>query len=69
MKKKPFIEKVDGHCLNAFGYFKDQMEGITEDNLNDIKDMYPELRQESKAPTFALNNFVPLQSNLYRKTF
>ena len=29
------------------------MQGITEDNLNDIKDIYPDLRQESKAPTFA----------------
>ena len=53
MKKKPFTEGVDGHCLNAYGYFKDQMQGITEDNLNDIKDNYPDLRQESKAPTFA----------------
>lgn len=53
MKKKPFTEGVDGHCLNAFGYFKEHMQGITEDNLNDIKDKYPELRQESKAPTFA----------------
>ena len=53
MKKKPFTEGIDGHCLNAYGYFKDQMQGITEDNLNDIKDNYPDLRQESKAPTFA----------------
>ena len=29
------------------------MQGITEDNLNDIKDAYPDLRQDSKAPTFA----------------
>ena len=55
MKKKPFTEGIDGHCLNAYGYFSDQMQGITEDNLNDIKDKYPDLRQESKAPTFALN--------------
>ena len=53
MKKLPFTSGIDGHCLNAYGYFKDQMEGITEDNLNDIKDNYPDLRQESKAPTFA----------------
>ena len=53
MKKKPFTKNIDGHCLNAYGYFKDQMQGITEDNLNDIKDAYPDLRQESKAPTFA----------------
>ena len=53
MKKKPFTEGIDGHCLNAYGYFKDQMQGITEDNLNDIKDVYPDFRQDSKAPTFA----------------
>ena len=52
-KKLPFTSGIDGHCLSAYGYFKDQMEGITEDNLNDIKDNYPDLRQESKAPTFA----------------
>ena len=56
-KKLPFLTGVDGHCLNAYGYFKDQMEGITEDNLNDIKNKYPDLRQDSKAPTFALNYF------------
>ena len=53
MKKKPFTQGIDAHCLNAYGYFKDQMQGITEDNLNDIKDIYPDLRQDSKAPTFA----------------
>ena len=53
MKKKPFTEGVDGHCLNAYGYFKDQMQQIDESNLNDIKKLYPELRQDSKAPTFA----------------
>ena len=53
MKKKPFTKNIDAHCLNAYGYFKDQMQGITEDNLNDIKDVYPDLRQDSKAPTFA----------------
>lgn len=66
MKKKPFTEGIDGHCLNAFGYFKDQMEGITDDNLNDIKELYPELRQESKAPTFALNyngTYITLMNN------
>lgn len=66
MKKKPFTEGVDGHCLNAYGYFKDQMEGITEDSLNDIKDNYPDLRQESKAPTFALNyggTYLTLMNN------
>ena len=42
------------------------MEGITDDNLNDIKELYPELRQESKAPTFALNyngTYITLMNN------
>lgn len=66
MKQLPFLEGVDGHCLNAYGYFKDQMQGIDETNLNDIKDKYPELRQESKAPTFALNyggTYITLMNN------
>ena len=42
------------------------MQGITEDNLNDIKDKYPDLRQDSKAPTFALNyggTYITLMNN------
>ena len=52
-KKKPFTDNVDAHCMNAYGYFKDQMQQIDESNINDIKNLYPDLRQESKAPTFA----------------
>ena len=68
MKQKPFTEGIDSHCLSAYGYFKTQMPDITPENLNDIKQKYDGLRSKSKAPTFALN-FVPLHSNVYRKTF
>lgn len=47
----------DGHCLRAAYYFKDQLGHIDLDDpgsVNSIKKTHPELRQESKTPTFAL---------------
>lgn len=47
----------DGHCLRAAYYFRDQLPHIDLDDpksVNSIKKTHPELRQESKAPTFAL---------------
>ena len=47
----------DGHCLRAYGYFGDQMPDIDPNDvasINSIEDKYNTLRQESKAPTFAL---------------
>lgn len=46
----------DGHCLRAFAYFGHLMPDIidTVDSINSIADKYPELRQASKGPTFAL---------------
>lgn len=55
-KLKVYIEGYDGHSLRAFGYFGDQMPDIDPNcvkSINSIEDAYPELRQESKAPTFA----------------
>ena len=57
MKLKVYTDGFDGHCLRAFSYFGDQMEGIDGDDvdsINSIADLYADLRQESKAPTFAL---------------
>jgi len=57
-KKRIFIEGIDGHCLNAYGYYGDQMPDINPDDpesINSIADKYPKLRQDSKASTFALN--------------
>jgi len=47
----------DGHCLRAAYYFRDEMPHIDLDDpksVNSIKDQYPDLRQDSKAPTFLL---------------
>ena len=46
----------DGHSLRAFSYFGSQMVGIdsTVSSINSISRKYPGLRQDSKAPTFAL---------------
>lgn len=55
-KLKVYLEGYDGHCLRAFYYFRDQMPDIedTVESINGIKKKYPELRQKSKSPTFAL---------------
>lgn len=47
----------DGHCLRAAYYFRDQCPEIDLDDpasVNSIKKKYPQLRQDSKGPTFAL---------------
>ncbi len=56
----------DGHCLRAFYYFGEQMPDVVQEFaaaatdaervkiVNSIKDRYPDQRQDSKAPTFAL---------------
>ena len=54
-----FLKKeqgFDGHSLRAFAYFKEQMPDIEETvaSINSIADKYKHLRQDSKAPTFAL---------------
>jgi DNA polymerase-1 len=52
-----YIKGFDGHCLRAGYYFKEQCPEIDLTDpvsVNSIKDKYPELRQESKAPTFLL---------------
>jgi len=56
-KLKVYTDGYDGHCLRAFSYFGDQMpniDGSSVDSINSIAVDYPELRQDSKAPTFLL---------------
>lgn len=56
-KKKVYTEGWDGHCLRAYSYFKEKMPDIDPTNvisINSIADKYPDLRGDSKAPTFAL---------------
>lgn len=47
----------DGHCLRAAFYYDDQLPHIDVNDpksVNSIKKTHPELRQDSKTPTFAL---------------
>lgn len=55
-KIKVYTDGYDGHSLRAFAYFGDQMPDIvdTVESINSIGTKYKHLRQESKAPTFAL---------------
>lgn len=55
-KIKVYTDGYDGHSLRAYYYFKNKMPDIedTVESINSIKDKYPEYRQMSKAPTFAL---------------
>lgn len=55
-KLKVYTDGYDGHSLRAFSYFGDQMPNIvnTVESINSISKNYPELRQDSKAPTFLL---------------
>jgi DNA polymerase I len=52
-----YLNGFDGHCLRAAYYFRDQLPHINLDDpksVNSIKKTHPELRQDSKAPTFLL---------------
>ena len=56
-KLKVYTDGYDGHSLRAYGYFGSQMPDIDPDSvesINSIAQKYKPLRQESKAPTFAL---------------
>jgi len=55
-KLKVYIEGYDGHCLRAYSYYPDKFLHIpnTVEGINSIKDLHPDLRQDSKEPTFAL---------------
>ena len=56
-KLKVYTDGYDGHSLRAYGYFGHQMPDIdpsSVDSINSIAKKYKSIRQESKAPTFAL---------------
>lgn len=58
-KLRVYTDGFDGHALRAYAYFGDQMPDIvnTVESINSIAakgSPYAHLRQESKAPTFAL---------------
>lgn len=55
-KMKVYTDGYCGHCLRAFTYFPERLPGIvnTVDSINSIKKKFPDVRQDSKAPTFLL---------------
>lgn len=58
-KLKVYTDGFDGHAMRAFAYFGDEMPGIvnTVESINSIAEKsspFYYLRQDSKAPTFAL---------------
>ena len=56
-KLKVYTDGYDGHSLRAYSYFGSSMKGIDADSvesINSISTKYPQYRQMSKAPTFAL---------------
>lgn len=67
-KLKVYTDGYDGHCLRAFFYYREQMPDIEETvaSINSIAKKYKPLRQESKAPTFALTyqgTYITLMAN------
>lgn len=68
-KLKVYTDGYDGHCLRAFSYFPERLPGIvnTVESINSIKKKFPEIRQLSKTPTFALTyqgTYITLMKNL-----
>lgn len=55
-KEKVLIEGYDGHCYRAYYFFPERLPGIvdTKESINSIKDLFGEVRQDAKAPAFAL---------------
>lgn len=62
-KLRIFLENIDGHCLNAYAYFKDTRlaeKGIeinpeSAESINSIKKLAPDCRQDGKSVTFGIN--------------
>lgn len=68
-KLKVYTDGYDGHCLRAHAYYPEQLGHIpsTPEEINKIQDLFPDLRQDSKAPTFALTyqgTYRTLMTNL-----
>jgi len=55
-KMKVYLEGYDGHCLRAYSYWPERLPGIenTVESINSIKKLFPDVRKESKTPTFLL---------------
>ncbi|RWB40486.1 MAG: hypothetical protein EOQ44_25450 [Mesorhizobium sp.] len=71
-KLKVYIEGWDGHAMRAVAYFGDQMPDIDPTSIASVNQIaekghkYGHLRQDSKAPTFALTyqgTYITLMNN------
>ncbi|WP_395147170.1 DNA polymerase [Moraxella atlantae] len=65
-KLRVYTDGYDGHCLRAYYYWKPNGINNTVESINSIKKLYPELRQASKSPTFALTyggTYITLMNN------
>lgn len=67
-KLRVYTDGYDGHSLRAYTYFGDQMPTIVDTvvSINSIQNVHGDLRQESKAPTFALTyqgTYITLMKN------
>lgn len=68
-KLRVYTDGFDGHCLRAFAYYGEHMPDIIDGDvasINSIAVKYKPLRQESKAPTFALTyqgTYLTLMTN------
>lgn len=69
MKLKVYTDGFDGHCLRAAYYYSDRITGVDLNcsvSVNAIATSFPDLRQESKIPTFALTyagTYITLMAN------
>lgn len=68
-KLKVYTDGYDGHCLRAYAYFPEEMPDIDPNDvasINSIEKLHKTLRQDSKAPTFALTyqgTYITLMTN------
>jgi DNA polymerase-1 len=68
-KLKVYLDGYDGHSLRAYSYFGSEMpdiDGSSVQSINSISTRYPQFRQLSKAPTFALTyagTYITLMKN------
>jgi DNA polymerase-1 len=56
-KLKVYTDGYDGHSLRAYSYYAEAMPDIdptSVESINSIADKYPDLRSDSKGPTFLL---------------
>jgi hypothetical protein len=70
-KCRLFIDKLDGHCLNAYGYFNEEIAAqmpLTGDTATDVKKFYElvesghtelkAIRQKGKPATLIASVFI-----------